>query len=224
MATVNIISTPIGNMLDITLRALILLKTGFVLCENPEVTRKVLAHYGVKNKLYKLNQLNCRNIAKLKRDVCLVSDAGTPLVSDPGFKAVSVFLKHDYAVKAVPGACAVLCALVCAKAPTNKFLFTGFLSKSKHKVKAQLIKLVAANLTIIAFESPNRIKTTLETIARIAGPNFRLALCLELTKLNEKTIRGRVNCVLNHLHKLKPIGEITLVLLPQVSKLGQLLC
>lgn len=140
MPIINIISTPIGNVLDITLRALVLLKNNTILCEHTNATKRLLSHYKIKNKPNKLSNYSCYNAAKLKRDVCLVSDAGTPLISDPGYKAINIFSKHNYTIRVAPGASAAICALVCAKMPTNKFAFAGFLPKSNHKTKTQLIK------------------------------------------------------------------------------------
>ncbi|AIC63884.1 Ribosomal RNA small subunit methyltransferase I [Candidatus Hodgkinia cicadicola] len=214
MPKINIISTPIGNVLDITLRALVLLKTNTILCEHTDTTRRLLSHYKIKNKPNKLNNSGCANAVRLKRDVCLVSDAGTPLISDPGYKAINMLCKHNYTIRVIPGACAVISALVCAKMPTCKFVFAGFLPKSSHKAKTQLIKWITTGLTIIAFESPNRVKNTIKSIISIAGRGLRLAVCIELTKLNELVIRGRAGNVYNRLRKLVPMGEITLVVWP----------
>ncbi|XXM93331.1 MAG: ribosomal RNA small subunit methyltransferase I [Candidatus Hodgkinia cicadicola] len=205
------ISTPIGNMLDITLRALITLRTDVVLCENPSVTKKLLSYYKIRNRAYKLNKLNCCNAAKLKRDVCLVSDAGTPLISDPGCKAISFLFNQNYNISAIPGACAVTCALACARMPANRFVFAGFLSKSKRKAKAQLIKYTSIGLTTVLFESPRRVISTIRAIIEVVGRSSKLALCAELTKLNELSIRGCAASVYSRLRKLRPTGEITLM-------------
>ncbi|AHL31035.1 MAG: Ribosomal RNA small subunit methyltransferase I [Candidatus Hodgkinia cicadicola] len=170
-----------------------------------------MAHYKIKNKPNKLSNFSCYNAAKLKRDVCLVSDAGTPLISDPGFKAINILSRHNYTIRVIPGASAVISALVCAKMPTNKFAFAGFLPKSNHKTKTQLIKWLSTGLTIVAFESPSRIKNTIKSLIAIAGQSLRLAVCIELTKLNELTIRGRAVNVYRRLRKLAAMGEITLV-------------
>ncbi|ATW06069.1 Ribosomal RNA small subunit methyltransferase I [Candidatus Hodgkinia cicadicola] len=211
MPLINIVSTPIGNMLDITLRALILLKTNTILCEHANPTKRLLSHYKIKNKPDKLNNSSCYNAAKLKRDVCLVSDAGTPLISDPGYKAINTLSKHNYTIRVIPGACAVISALLSAKMPTNKFAFAGFLPKSNHKTKTQLIKWLTTGLTIVAFESPKRVKNTIKNLIAIAGQGLKLAVCIELTKLNELIIRGRAANVYKRLRKLVPMGEITLV-------------
>ncbi|AUG91559.1 Ribosomal RNA small subunit methyltransferase I [Candidatus Hodgkinia cicadicola] len=211
MPIINIVSAPIGNVLDITLRALILLRNNTILCEHTNATKRLLSHYKIKNKPNKLSNFSCYNAAKLKRDVCLVSDAGTPLISDPGYKAINILSRHNYTIRAIPGACAVISALLCAKMPTNKFAFAGFLPKSSHKTKTQLIKWLSTGLTIVAFESPNRVKNTIKSLITIAGQCLRLAVCIELTKLNELTIRGRAVNVYKRLRKLAPMGEITLV-------------
>ncbi|AUG33767.1 Ribosomal RNA small subunit methyltransferase I [Candidatus Hodgkinia cicadicola] len=211
MLIINIISTPIGNMLDITLRALILLKTSTILCEHTDKTKRLLSHYKIKNKPNKLNEFGCYNAVRLKRDVCLVSDAGSPLISDPGYKAINVLSNRNYIIRVIPGACAVISALLSAKMPTNKFVFAGFLPSSNHKTKTQLIKWITTGLTIVAFESPKRVNNTIKSLITIAGRSLRLAVCIELTKLNESIIRGRAVNVYKHLRKLVPIGEITLV-------------
>ncbi|XXN13694.1 MAG: SAM-dependent methyltransferase [Candidatus Hodgkinia cicadicola] len=187
------------------------IKNNTILCEHTNATKRLLSHYKIKNKPNKLNNASCASAARLKRDVCLVSDAGTPLISDPGYKAINILSKHSYTIRVIPGACAVISALLCAKMPTSKFVFAGFLPKSNHKTKTQLIKWITTGLTIVAFESPNRVKNTIKSLITIAGRGLRLAVCIELTKLNELIIRGRAGNVYNHLRKLVPVGEITLV-------------
>ncbi|XXN19814.1 MAG: SAM-dependent methyltransferase [Candidatus Hodgkinia cicadicola] len=209
------ISTPIGNMLDITLRALTTLKTSYILCENPEVTKKLLHHYKIKNKPHKLNLLNASAAAKSKRSVCIVSDAGTPLICDPGIKIISNLCNLKYTLTSVPGACAITCALTCALMPAGKFLFAGFLSKSKQKKKTQLINYISVGITLVIFESPKRIKATVKTLIAIAGGNLKITVCAELTKLNETITRGRAQNVYSQLRRLTPAGEITLLVWPK---------
>ncbi|ATY93461.1 Ribosomal RNA small subunit methyltransferase I [Candidatus Hodgkinia cicadicola] len=211
MTTVSIISTPIGNMLDITLRALVTLRTNFILCENPKITKKLLFHYRINNKPHKLNLANVRIAIKSKHNVCVVSDSGTPLVCDPGYKAVKALCDAKYKLISVPGACAVTCALVCAQMPTNKYLFVGFLPKSKQRAKTQLISYISTGIALIAFESPRRIKTTIKTLIEIAGGDLKISVCIELTKFNEKIVKGRAQDVYNQLYQLVPMGEITLL-------------
>lgn len=217
-----ILATPIGNAQDISLRALATLKAcDLVLAEDTRVTAKLFAIHGIRKTLSPYNDHNAAQarpgiLEKLARGVriVLVSDAGTPLVSDPGFKLVREAIANGIAVTAVPGPSAALAALALAGLPTYRFLFAGFLApKAGERAKA-LEELKGVRASLIFFESGPRLAETLAAMAQILGPR-PAAIARELTKLHEEVRRGSLAELAAHYDKAgAPRGEITLVVGP----------
>jgi len=209
--------TPIGNLADITLRVLEELgRAEVIACEDTRHTRVLLDHHGIDaTRLVSLHEHNetararelCRRIGDGAR-VALVSDAGTPVVSDPGFELVRACLSEGLAVEVLPGASAVLTALVASGLPAARWRFVGFLPRKR----GELAKLLAGSEeTLVAFESPRRVPSTLELLAGI-DPQRPAAVCRELTKLHEEIARGSAAELAARFAQQAPRGEIVLVL------------
>jgi 16S rRNA (cytidine1402-2'-O)-methyltransferase len=217
-----VLATPIGNAADITLRALETLKAAdLVLAEDTRVTSKLFAIHGLKGTLNPYNDHNAtearpRILARLRGGarIVLVSDAGTPLVSDPGFKLVREAIAEGIAVTALPGPSAALAALALAGLPTDRFLFAGFLpSKAGERARA-LEELKSVRATLILFESPQRLGESLAAMRAVLGDR-PAAVTRELTKLHEEVRRGTLCELAAHYEKTgAPRGEVTLVIGP----------
>lgn len=193
-----LVATPIGNLGDITLRALETLAGADVLaCEDTRVTRVLLDRYGIQNKPFAYHEHNAdeagpRLLQALEagRSVALVSDAGTPLVSDPGYRLAQQAIEAGYKVVPIPGASAPLAALVGSGLPNDAFLFAGFLPTKDKGKRDRLTELAAIPATLIFFESPHRIAATLAAAADVLGSERPAAVCRELTKTFEEFRRG----------------------------------
>ena len=217
-----VVATPIGNLGDITLRALATLKAAdLVLCEDTRVTRKLLDRYGLAPKLLAYHDHNAASVRpKILRElrsgaaVVLVSDAGTPLVSDPGYKLVTEVLEAGHRVFPVPGASALLAALVAAGLPTNRFFFEGFLPPKSGQRKNRLDEIKEIPATLVFYETGPRLADCLSDLAEIFGT--RLAcVCRELTKAFEETRRGPLAELAAHYEANgAPRGEIVIVVAP----------
>ncbi|MBI4037774.1 16S rRNA (cytidine(1402)-2'-O)-methyltransferase [Candidatus Curtissbacteria bacterium] len=204
-----IVSTPIGNMKDITLRAIETLESvDSILAEDTRVTGKLLRHYEIVKKMTSLNDFNEESripkiISGLKdgRSIALVSDAGTPLISDPGFKLVREALKHEIRVESIPGPSAVISALTISGLPPDKFLFLGYLPKKDGKRRKIISDLKSfaqiIRPTIILYESPYRLTKTLTDIMDIFG-DIEIVTGRELTKSFEEVNRMRISEILTH--------------------------
>jgi 16S rRNA (cytidine1402-2'-O)-methyltransferase len=215
-----ITATPIGNLDDLTVRAANTLRdVALIIAENPSHTQKLLQHLGIKGK--KIIQFAEHNehrvldklITQLKTvEACLVTDAGTPGISDPGFRLVRACVENNIAVVSLPGANAAITALAASGLPTDRFLFVGFLPKTEPKLKQILKTAHEADSTLIAYESPQRILKTLTTIGQ-TEPTAHIVVARELTKLHEEFLRGIATEVISQL-KTKPTikGEITLLI------------
>ncbi len=212
-----IVATPIGNLKDITLRALgALAAADFIIAENPGHTRKLLDHYKISSKrmvqFAEHNELKILDklVGELKNtDGCLVSDAGTPGISDPGFRLVRACVEAGIQVVPVPGANAAMAALSASGLPTDRFLFVGFLPKTEAKLMKILDQAKAADSTLVFYESPQRIKKTVGILAKL-HPSAQLVLARELTKIHEEFIHGSVHEVEDNLKKRPTIkGELT---------------
>ena len=214
----NLISLPIGNSKDITLRALdYLSNVDEIYCEDTRVTNKILSIHKIKKELKTYHDHNGSKIRpiileKIKngKSVGLVSDAGTPLISDPGYKLVSDAIANNLYVTSAPGVSSPIAALTMSGLPTNNFLFLGFLP-----IKAQQRKNILKNIknlksTIIIFESAKRINKTLIELKTILG-NRRIALCREMTKRFEEVVTGNLDELTNTMAQKKIKGEIVLV-------------
>lgn len=193
----HLVATPIGHLADITLRALaVLSRADVVLCEDTRHSRTLLAHYGIRARAEPYHEHNADEmrprvlslLADGKR-VALVSDAGTPLVSDPGFKLVRDVLAAGHAVESVPGPCAAIAALGPSGLPTDAFYFAGFLPPRSAARGSRITALAAVPATLVFYEAPQRVAETLADLAAILGPRPAV-IARELTKLHEETLRG----------------------------------
>ena len=214
-----IVSTPIGNMKDITYRAVeILGEVDFVLAEDSRRTGILLKHYGVSNKLIIYNDTNKeRKTSGIIRDllndknIALVTDSGTPGISDPGFYLVRECVKNNIKVLPIPGANAVISALVCSGLPTDRFTFYGFLPKKPGKFKELIDEPNSRTETAIFYESPHRIIKTLKRL-NDQIPDKQIVIGRELTKKFEEFIRGKVSDMYTQLKDKKLKGEIVVLL------------
>jgi len=212
-----VVSTPIGNIKDITLRALEVLKeVDLILCEDTRRTRPLLTHYGISNELLSYNEHNEHEripyVIKLMengKNIAIVSDAGTPGISDPGYRLVREARLKGLEVVSVPGPSAIIAALSISGLPTDRFVFEGFLPRKKSKRLKRLELLKKEDRTIIIYESVHRIERTLQEILDIIGDR-EIALCRELTKLHEEVKFGMLSEILKEGIKAK--GEFVIVL------------
>ena len=219
MAKLYLVPTPIGNLEDITLRALRVLKeVSLILAEDTRTTGKLLKHHDIHNRLQAFHIHNeHKTVDSLVQrllegeEMALVSDAGTPSVSDPGFLLVRACLKAGVPVETLPGATALVPALVNSGFPSDRFFFEGFLPHKKGR-QSRLKELAQLPHTVILYESPYRLVKTLEQIAEFFGAGRPVSVSRELTKIHEETIRGPVTEVLSHFKKKTIKGEIVLVI------------
>ena len=218
-----LVATPIGNLSDITIRALeTLAGADIVACEDTRVTRVLLDRYGIRQRLTPYHEHNAdeagpRLIAALSagKSVALVSDAGTPLVSDPGYRLVERALAADIRVVPIPGASAVLAALTASGLPSDAFLFGGFLPVRGGPLRSRLETLRRADATLIFFESPRRLTETLAAMTEIFGGERRAVVARELTKTFEELRRGRLDALAVHYRgAATPKGEIVICIAP----------
>ena len=218
MAKLYIVPTPIGNLDDITLRAVNVLRdVDFILAEDTRTTSFLLKHLGIEKKLYSHHKFNEHATVKMVaesiaagRNAALVSDAGTPGISDPGFLLVRTCVEAGIEVETLPGATALIPALVQSGFPCDRFCFEGFLPQKKGRAK-QLQSLAAEERTMIFYESPYRVVKCLEQFAEVFGPERRVSVSRELTKKFEQTVRGSVAEVLGHFRATEPRGEFVIV-------------
>ncbi len=219
MAKLYIVPTPIGNLDDITLRAVNVLRdVDFILAEDTRTTSFLLKHLGIEKKLYSHHKFNEHATVKMVaesiaagRNAALVSDAGTPGISDPGFLLGRPCVEAGIEVETLPGATALIPALVQSGFPCDRFCFEGFLPQKKGRAK-QLQSLAAEERTMIFYESPYRVVKCLEQFAEVFGPERRVSVSRELTKKFEQTVRGTVAEVLEHFRTTDPKGEFVIVL------------
>jgi len=194
-----IVPTPIGNLKDMTQRSIEILKSvDYIFAEDTRTSGILLNHFNIKKSLvpcHKFNEDSVKNkaleILKSGKSIALISDQGTPLISDPGYITVNEIIKNGYNVIALPGACAFLPALNMSGISSDKFLFYGFLSSKASEAKKELEDLKKLNFTIILYEAPHRLDKTLQNIAEILG-NRVLSISREITKLHEEVFRGNV--------------------------------
>ena len=220
-AGLHLVATPIGNLGDITLRSLeTLAGVDVIACEDTRITRRLTERYGIAAALTPYHEHNAATarpkiLQRLARagSVALVSDAGTPLVSDPGFKLVREACASGYSVLALPGPSSVLAALSVAGLPTNRFFFEGFLPPKSTARRARLSELARIDATLVVFESGNRLPATLSDLADIMGAR-EAAVCRELTKLHEEIRRATLS-QLAEADQIETRGEFVLVIGPQ---------
>ncbi|HEY8125736.1 MAG TPA: 16S rRNA (cytidine(1402)-2'-O)-methyltransferase [Methylocystis sp.] len=225
----HLVATPIGNLKDVSFRALSTLAAAdAVVAEDTRVTKTLLAHYGISTPLVAYHEHNARVIrphllARLEAGakLALVSDAGTPLVSDPGFRLVQEALEKGVHVTSVPGPSAVLAALVVAGLPTDRFFFEGFLPHKSGPRRARLAELAQIPGTLVFFESPRRLAETLADCAAILGKR-EAAIARELTKMFESVRRGALDALAATLAAEEPPrGEIVLLVAPPGADAAQ---
>lgn len=216
MPVLYVIATPIGNLEDISLRALRLLReVKLIAAEDTRTTRHLLNAHNIKTPLTSYHEHSKK--AKLdyllnyleKEDLALVSEAGTPGLSDPGYELIIAAIERGVSVVPIPGASAVITALVVSGLPTDQFLYLGFLPRRKGQRQRLLSSIVDEPRTIVAFETPHRLRKALSDIEEILG-NRRLSVCRELTKVHEEIFRGRVSQAREHF--VEPRGEFSLVI------------
>lgn len=217
--TLYLVPTPIGNLSDLSPRAVeTLSQADFIAAEDTRVTLKLLNHFSIKKTMvaYYRHNTEAGGQAILKRllggETCaLVSDAGTPAVSDPGEELVKLCVEHSVDVIALPGPCALTTALSISGLPTGRFTFEGFLAMNKKNRRDHLAALKNEPRTMIFYEAPHKLLTTLQDLAAVFGPERRLALCRELTKLHEEVIRTTLAQAVERYQVQSPKGEFVLV-------------
>ena len=218
----HIVATPIGNLGDITLRALAAFAgADLIACEDTRVTRKLLDRYGIAAPLTPYHEHNAAKARPLLlrrlaggAAIALVSDAGTPLISDPGFKLVRAATQAGHPVTALPGASALLAGLTVAGLPTDQFFFAGFLPPKEAARRARIAELGRIPATLVVFETGPRVAAALAELAAGLGQNREVALCRELTKLHEEVLRGDLETLARNCAHSELRGEIVLVIAP----------
>ena len=218
MSKLYIVPTPIGNLDDITLRAIKTLEAAdYILAEDTRTTSFLLKHLGIEKKLYSHHKFNehatAASVAEAigeGRTVALVSDAGTPGISDPGFLLVRTCVEAGIEVETLPGATALIPALVQSGFPCDRFCFEGFLPQKKGRTK-RLQELAEEQRSIIFYESPFRVVKCLEQLAEVFGEERKVSVSRELTKKFEQTVRGTFAEVLEHFREHEPKGEFVIV-------------
>ena len=218
--TLYLVATPIGNLADITHRALQVLKdVDLIACEDTRHTHKLLQHYGISTKTISYHEHNEQqraaellDLLKQGSDIAVVSDAGTPSISDPGFRLVRAAIDSDVPVVPVPGPSALISALVAAGLPTDEFFFAGFLPSRSNARRARLNELRSVPGTLIFYEAPHRLATTLKDAYESLGER-EAVVARELTKLHEEIRRGRLSDLAAHYaNDENPRGEIVVLI------------
>ena len=219
MAKLYIVPTPIGNLEDITLRAINVLKeVDFILAEDTRTTSHLLRHLGIEKPMHSHHKFNehatvgrvAESIAAGK-DVALVSDAGTPGISDPGFYLAREAAKAGITVQTLPGPTACIPAIVSSGLPCDRFCFEGFIPQKKGR-QTYLESLQNETRTMIFYESPYRVVKTLQQFAEVFGEDRQVSCCREISKIHEESVRGTLAEVIAHFEEVEPRGEFVIVL------------
>lgn len=216
-----LVATPIGNLEDITLRALRVLKeVDLIACEDTRRTQKLLNHYGIRKRLVSYHEHNEMTrapelVIELEQGAraALVSDAGMPVISDPGHRLVALCLRHHIPVVPIPGPSALVAALAASGMPTDEFLFVGFLPSRAGERRKALGQLSAQPRTMVFYEAPHRLEDTLKDALAVFGPRPAV-VAREVTKLHEEFLRGTLQELLEHVRSKPPRGEMTLLISP----------
>lgn len=218
MGILYLVATPIGNLEDLTLRAVRVLKqVSLVAAEDTRTARRLLTHLQISQPITayfehsRLSRVNQILDALEHGDVAVISEAGMPGLSDPGYELVRAAIAHGYRVVPIPGASAVLAALVASGLPTDQFVYLGFLPRQKSARRKFLQSIADESRTLVAFEAPHRVRESLDDLAAILG-NRALCVARELTKLYEEFFRGTVDDARNYFAEHPPRGEFTLVI------------
>jgi 16S rRNA (cytidine1402-2'-O)-methyltransferase len=218
MGILYVVPTPVGNMEDITLRALRILKEAdLILAEDTRTSGKLLKHYDIHNHLQSHHKFNEHGtsqavVEKLKagQTIALISDAGTPGISDPGFYLVREAVAAGVEVQCLPGATALIPALVSSGLPDDRFCFEGFLPQKKGR-QTRLESLREETRTMVFYESPYRVLKTLQQFAEVFGDDRKVSCCREISKVHEESVRGTLAEVIAHFKKTEPRGEFVIV-------------
>ncbi len=215
-----IISTPIGNLEDIGLRAKkVLQKASAIICENPKHSLKLLNKLDIKKKLFSLHDYNeetlIKKLEKYQKDslFALISDAGSPLISDPGYKLVKNFINRNIFVTSIPGPSSIISSLQLSGLNVNSFVFFGFVPKNNNSAKTIAKRIIELNFTSIFFISGRRLKNFLELV-HMNSKNIEVAICKELTKINESVFRGTIKKMIDKItnKEINLKGEFTLII------------
>lgn len=217
--TLLLVSTPIGNMGDITLRAINTLKNcDLIACEDTRQTSKILKKHNIKKPLKSYHDHNKEkktpyllSLINEGKSIALVSDSGTPCISDPGYYLVKRAIENKCRITAIPGPSSIITALILSGLPTDRFAFEGFLPRKKGKRKKTIEKLKVEDRTTIIFESPFRILSLLRELNDILGDR-KVSVSRELTKYYEETVRGSLSEIINYFENKKPKGEFVIIL------------
>lgn len=218
MGILYIVPTPVGNLEDMTLRAIRILKEAeLILAEDTRTSGSLLKHFEIKNNLLSYHKFNeHQTVEKMvelisqKQSVALVSDAGTPCISDPGFLLVRECVKNGIVVQCLPGATAFVPALAVSGLPDERFCFEGFLPQKKGRV-TRLTKLKEEERTMVFYESPYRVVKTLSQFAEFFGADRQVAVCREISKVFEECVRGTLQEAVAHFTAHEPRGEFVIV-------------
>jgi 16S rRNA (cytidine1402-2'-O)-methyltransferase len=218
MGKLFIVPTPVGNLEDMTIRAIRILKeVDVILAEDTRTTGFLLKHFEIETKMFSHHKFNehktVENIVeriKAGQNIALVSDAGTPAISDPGFLVVRHCVENDIDVECLPGATALIPALVSSGLPNDRFCFEGFLPQKKGRQK-RLLDLQQESRTMIFYESPFRLVKSLTQFAEIFGKERKASVSREISKLHEETVRGTLEDVINHFISNVPKGEFVII-------------
>ena len=217
--TLYLVPTPIGNLGDISRRmAEALTQADFIAAEDTRVTVKLLNHLGIKKPMVPYHRHNCQDMGGVVADrllagenCALVTDAGTPAISDPGEELVARCVQLDIPVVSIPGPCALVTALAVSGQPTGRFTFEGFLPMNKKNRRARLEQLRGEERTLIFYEAPHKLAATLRDLADTLGPDRPVSLCRELTKLHEEVVRTTLGAAAERYRDEPPRGEFVLV-------------
>jgi len=218
MAKLFVVPTPIGNLEDITFRAISTLKAAdFILAEDTRTSGNLLRHYDIGTKMIAFHQYNEHSVLsnivgkiKLANSACIITDAGTPGISDPGYLLIRECIKQGVDVECLPGATAIIPALVCSGLPCDRFYFEGFLPHKKGR-NTKLEQLKTLEHTFVLYESPFRLVKTLNQLKEFLGENRYVVVAREISKLHEEYIRGSLKELCEHFNEQTVKGEIVIV-------------
>lgn len=217
--------TPVGNMEDMTFRAVRLLKEAdLILCEDTRTSGILLKHYDIHRQLMAHHKFNEHGtsagiVERLRggQTICLITDAGTPGISDPGFFLVREAVAAGIEVQTLPGATAFVPALVCSGLPCDRFTFEGFLPQKKGR-QTRLTQLSEETRTMIFYESPYRLVKTLQQLGEFFGQERQVSVCREISKIHEESVRGTIEEVVAHFTQTPPKGEIVIIVAGKADK------